>query len=115
MHPALKVQPELDVTPSLPAYEAPIAAHTAAISSSAWNVDTPASSRSARWCRIDDAGVIGYEQNITCVSASSPAASSPSATPSAPVMVRYSARSSGAAGVGCCTSTRDSSAVSPYA
>ena len=33
--------PELDVTPMAPPYDAPIAAHTAAISSSAWNVPTP--------------------------------------------------------------------------
>jgi hypothetical protein len=33
--------PEVDVTPRQPAYEPPIAAATAAISSSAWNVITP--------------------------------------------------------------------------
>ena len=33
--------PELDVTPSAPAYEAPSAAPLAAISSSAWKVTTP--------------------------------------------------------------------------
>jgi hypothetical protein len=33
--------PELDVTPSAPANDAPMAEHTAAISSSAWNVTTP--------------------------------------------------------------------------
>src|SRR5437763_6585159 len=51
--------PELDVTPSAPAKDAPIAEQMAAISSSAWKVRTPYALRAARLCRIEDAGVMG--------------------------------------------------------
>ena len=48
------------VTPSAPPNDAPSAAPTAAISSSAWNVRTPNALCRASSSRIDDAGVIGY-------------------------------------------------------
>ena len=51
--------PELVVTPSPPAYEAPSAAVAAAISSSAWNVTMPWPLREARKCNSAEAGVIG--------------------------------------------------------
>jgi hypothetical protein len=47
------------VTPSEPPNDAPIAAPTAAISSSAWKVTTPYSLRPASSSRIEEAGVIG--------------------------------------------------------
>src|ERR1041384_585031 len=81
--------PDDDVTPSAPAYEAPIAEQIAAISSSAWKVTTPYCVSPASVCRIDDAGVIGYDANTM---RSSPAALSPAsrpqAIPSVPLMVR---------------------------
>ncbi len=55
--------PELDVTPRDPAYDAPIAAQAAAISSSAWKVTTPSSFMRASMCSRGEAGVIGYEAN----------------------------------------------------
>ena len=48
------------VTPSAPPNDAPSAAPTAAISSSAWNVRTPNALCFASSSRIEDAGVIGY-------------------------------------------------------
>ena len=51
--------PEVAVTPSWPAKDAPSAAPTAAISSSAWKVRMPAAFALARWCRMSEAGVIG--------------------------------------------------------
>src|SRR5438067_13805574 len=51
--------PELAVTPSVPAQEAPIAAQIAAISSSAWNVTTPYGLKFAMAWSSDEAGVIG--------------------------------------------------------
>ena len=51
--------PELDVIPSDPAYEAPMAAQAAAISSSAWKVTTPKCLRAESMCRSGEAGVIG--------------------------------------------------------
>ena len=51
--------PELDVTPSEPAKEAPMAAQMAAISSSAWKVMTPKCFSLAKACNTPDAGVMG--------------------------------------------------------
>ena len=51
--------PDVDVTPSAPAYAAPIAAPMAAISSSAWKVITPYRLRSASVCSSREAGVMG--------------------------------------------------------
>ena len=51
--------PELDVTPSEPAYDAPMAAPIAAISSSAWKVTTPYCFSAASVCSSAEAGVIG--------------------------------------------------------
>jgi len=51
--------PDDDVTPSAPAYAAPIAAPMAAISSSAWKVITPYRLRLASVCNSSDAGVMG--------------------------------------------------------
>jgi hypothetical protein len=53
--------PELEVTPSAPAQEAPMAEQMAAISSSAWKVTTPRCRRPARVCNRAEAGVIGYD------------------------------------------------------
>ena len=54
--------PLVPVTPSAPPKLAPMAAPTAAISSSAWNVMTLNCFWAARLCRMSLAGVIGYEQ-----------------------------------------------------
>ena len=51
--------PDVVVTPSEPPNEAPRAAPTPAISSSAWNVRTPNRFCLASSCRMSDAGVIG--------------------------------------------------------
>ena len=51
--------PEVLVTASEPPNEAPSAAPTAAISSSAWNVRTPNRLCLASSCRMSEAGVIG--------------------------------------------------------
>ena len=51
--------PEVVVIASAPAYAAPIAEVTAAISSSAWNVITPKSLYWESSCRMSEAGVIG--------------------------------------------------------
>ncbi len=51
--------PEVEVTASAPPNAAPIAAHTAAISSSAWNVVTPKCLYCASSCSRSEAGVIG--------------------------------------------------------
>ena len=51
--------PELEVTPTDPAYEAPIAEQIAEISSSAWNVTTPYCFKLLRVCNKGEAGVIG--------------------------------------------------------
>ena len=48
-------------TPSAPPNDAPRAAPTAAISSSAWNVRTPNRLCRDSSCRMSEAGVIGYE------------------------------------------------------
>ena len=53
--------PLVPVTPTWPANEAPMAAHTAAISSSAWKVLTPKFLWRESSCRMSEAGVIGYE------------------------------------------------------
>ena len=53
--------PEVVVMPSDPPKEAPSAAPTPAISSSAWIVVTPKRFSPDRVCRMSDAGVIGYE------------------------------------------------------
>ena len=54
-----KPGPDVPVMPIAPPNDAPIAAPTAAISSSAWNVVTPKRAKLARLCRTSDAGVIG--------------------------------------------------------
>ena len=51
--------PALEVTPSEPAKDAPMAVHTAAISSSAWKVLTRKSLRAVNSCNRFEAGVIG--------------------------------------------------------
>ena len=51
--------PLVPVQPSAPPKLAPMAAPTAAISSSAWNVTTPKFFCAARLCRMSLAGVIG--------------------------------------------------------
>ena len=51
--------PEVEVTPSAPAYAAPTHAPMAAISSSAWKVITPYRLRLASVCSNSDAGVMG--------------------------------------------------------
>ena len=53
--------PDVPVSASAPPYAAPMAAPTAAISSSAWNVRTPKCLYADSWWRMSDAGVIGYE------------------------------------------------------
>ena len=57
--------PEVVVTPSWPAKEAPMAAPTPAISSSAWKVVTPKPLCFESSCRMSEAGVIGYEPRNT--------------------------------------------------
>ena len=54
-----KPGPEVEVTASLPANEAPMVVHIPAISSSAWKLFTPRSFLSARACKISVAGVEG--------------------------------------------------------
>ena len=92
-----KPGPEVDVTPSAPAYAAPIAAPIAAISSSAWKVITPYRVRPARVCSSTEAGVMGYPAKIMRSSpvARSPA-SSPHASASVPLTVRYTPGATGA-------------------
>ena len=51
--------PEVVVTPSAPPNDAPSAAPTPAISSSAWNVRTPKRLCLDSSCRMSEAGVIG--------------------------------------------------------
>ncbi len=51
--------PDVVVTPREPPNEAPSAAPTPAISSSAWNVRTPNRFCLASSCRMSEAGVIG--------------------------------------------------------
>ena len=51
--------PDVVVTPSAPPKEAPRAAPTPAISSSAWKVRTPKCLCLLSSCRMSDAGVIG--------------------------------------------------------
>ena len=51
--------PDEEVMPMPPAYEAPMAAQAAAISSSAWKVVTPKGAMPDKVCRTLDAGVIG--------------------------------------------------------
>jgi hypothetical protein len=51
--------PEVPVTPMLPPYDAPMAAQTAEISSSAWKVRTLWFLYGASACRMSEAGVIG--------------------------------------------------------
>ena len=51
--------PEVVVTPSAPPKEAPSAAPTPPISSSAWNVRTPNRLSLDSSCRMSEAGVIG--------------------------------------------------------
>ena len=51
--------PELDVTPRVPAYDAPTAEQIAAISSSAWKVTTPNRDSRARTWSSGEAGVMG--------------------------------------------------------
>ena len=51
--------PDVVVTPSDPPKDAPSAAPTPAISSSAWNVRTPKRFCLASSCRMSEAGVIG--------------------------------------------------------
>ncbi len=81
--------PELDVTPSAPAYDAPIAAQIAAISSSAWKVSTPWLFRFASTWSRDVAGVMGYEPKNSCGRPAAWApASRPHAVASVPVTVR---------------------------
>src|SRR5205085_2005570 len=107
--------PELEVTPSAPANDAPIAEQIAAISSSAWNVTTPYALRLARVCRMDDAGVIGYDPNISRLSpAARMPATRPQAMASVPLTVRYWPAFRGARGTTCGTMS-PSSAVSPKA
>ena len=51
--------PDVVVTPSAPPNEAPSAAPTPPISSSAWNVRTPNRLSLDSSCRMSEAGVIG--------------------------------------------------------
>ena len=53
--------PDVVVTPRLPPNDAPSAAVTPAISSSAWKVRTPNAFCFDSSCKMSDAGVIGYE------------------------------------------------------
>ncbi len=53
--------PEVVVTPSAPPNDAPSAAVTPAISSSAWKVRTPNALCFDNSCKMSDAGVIGYD------------------------------------------------------
>ncbi len=57
--------PDVVVTPSAPPYDAPSAAPTPAISSSAWIVVTPNRLSFASSCRTSDAGVIGYDPSTS--------------------------------------------------
>ena len=76
------------VTPSAPPNDAPSAAPTAAISSSAWNVRTPNALCFASSSRIDDAGVIGYAPRKSGSFESFDAASSPHESAVLPVICR---------------------------
>lgn len=69
--------PEVVVTPSDPPNDAPIAAVTPAISSSAWKVRTPKFLCLASSCRMSDAGVMGYEPRKSGIPVALDAAMSP--------------------------------------
>ena len=80
--------PEVVVRPSQPVHEAPIAAQTAAISSSACMVITPKCFWAERNSRMLEAGVIGYEPQKSLRFASCAPATSPSDRASLPMMLR---------------------------
>ncbi len=76
------------VTPSAPPYDAPSAAPTAAISSSACMVTTPNFLCLLSSCRMSEAGVIGYAPRKTGSPERTPAATRPSDSAALPVMLR---------------------------
>ena len=80
--------PLVVVTPRAPPYEAPNAAPTAAISSSACIVVTLNRLCLLSSCRMSLAGVIGYAPRKTGSFDRTPAATSPSASATLPVMFR---------------------------
>jgi hypothetical protein len=77
------------VTPMAPPKEAPIAAVTAAISSSAWKVRTLKRLCIASSSRMLEAGVIGYAPKTMGICVRSAAASRPQASARLPIMLRY--------------------------
>jgi hypothetical protein len=81
--------PDDVVTASDPPNEAPIAAPTPAISSSAWNVRTPKRLCLESSCRMSEAGVIGYAPRNSGRPDRFDAVSSPYASAVLPVMLRY--------------------------
>ena len=80
--------PEVEVTPSVPANEAPIATQIAAISSSAWTVTTSWCLYAASSSRMVEAGVIGYEPSTSRRFARLAPATSPIAQAWLPMMLR---------------------------
>ena len=101
------------VTPRAPPKDAPSAAPTAAISSSAWNVRTPNDLCFASSSRIDDAGVIGYAPRKSGSFESFDAASRPQESAALPVIWRYRPGGSFAGFTSYCTA--NASEVSPNA
>src|SRR5580658_369636 len=81
--------PDVDVTPRLPPKEAPRAAPTPLISSSACMVRTPKRLSFDSSCSMSDAGVIGYEPRNSGSPDRRDAATSPYASALLPVMLRY--------------------------
>ncbi len=82
--------PLVAVTPRWPANAAPRAMPTAAISSSAWIVRTPKCLCLDSSWRMSEAGVMGYEPNVTGSLASWPAVMMPHARAVLPVTLVYS-------------------------
>src|ERR1700730_6381480 len=82
--------PDVVVIAIAPPNDAPIAAHTPAISSSAWNVYTGKLLQTASSCSTSLAGVIGYEPRNNGRPDLTAAATKPSAVALLPVILRYS-------------------------
>jgi hypothetical protein len=81
--------PEVVVTPSAPPKDAPSAAPTPAISSSAWKVVTPKLLCLLSSCKTSEAGVIGYAPRNNGSPDCCDAAISPYDKAALPVMLRY--------------------------